>query len=408
MVERVAASRDRGLKFIAFYLPQFHPIPENDRWWGKGFTEWTNVTKAQPLFEGHYQPHLPADFGFYDLRVRDVQHQQIECAKRFGIDAFCFYYYWFGTTRLLERPVEDFLGDPRADINFCLCWANENWTRRWDGSEREILIQQTYSPENDVDFIKDLVRFFRDTRYMRVNHAPLLLVYCPQHIPDPKATTTRWRQYCREVGIGELHLVAALVHGNFDFEQFGFDAAVEFPPHNIRPLNLSDRVGAREPLQGLVANYEEVARAHLERNYANSRIYRSVFPSWDNTARAQRRATIILNSSPDNYERWLEGASERTIRERAVDDRLLFINAWNEWAEGCHLEPDRKNGFGFLEATQRVKAGRSELEPDFSSSIPAIAPSLSTRALLRIYNLLKPYPAAFQAARSIYHLIRRV
>jgi len=175
---------------VAFYLPQFHTFPENDAWWGKGFTEWTNATKARPLFDGHYQPHLPSN-GFYDLRDRHVQHQQIREAKAHGIDAFCFHYYWFGGRRLLERPVDEFLSDKKADIEFCLCWANENWTRAWDASEREILIEQTYSPKNDIDFIESLLPFFRDRRYLRVDGKPLLVVYRPQQIPEPAATVRR-------------------------------------------------------------------------------------------------------------------------------------------------------------------------------------------------------------------------
>jgi lipopolysaccharide biosynthesis protein len=355
------------LKYVAFYLPQFHPIPENDAWWGTGFTEWTNVTKAKPLFPGHNQPHLPTELGFYDLRLREVQYRQIDLAKAHGIDAFCFYYYWFGGQRLLERPVLDFLADPQAEIEFCLCWANENWTRKWDASESEVLMQQNYSPEGDIAFIESVIPFFRDPRHMRVKGAPVLVIYRPQQMPDARATAATWRRHCREAGIGEIHLVAALTHENEDYEQFGFDAGVEFPPHNVSlnpggaPENLANSVNAPCPLTGWVYDYAEFARSYLVHDYSKRRVYRGVVPSWDNTARFGTRGGIVIGS-PINYESWLEGASHRTVAERDPGERLVFINAWNEWAEGCHLEPDREFGRGYLEATQRVKVGRSTVD----------------------------------------------
>ena len=372
------APQANKLKYVAFYLPQFHPIPENDLWWGKGFTEWTNVTKAEPLFPGHYQPHLPADFGFYDLRIRKVQLDQIAYAKRFGIDAFCFHYYWFGGRRLLEGPVEDFLADPEADISFCLCWANENWTRKWDGGEHELLVEQTYSPEGDTAFIANLLPFFRDRRYLRVGGAPVLVVYRPQHMPDARATAQRWRRHCRDWGIGEIHLVAALVRGNTDFEQFGFDAGVEFPPHNVATPDLKHGIEAYQQLEGYVVAYGDIAELHLSRSYPNRSVYRSVVPSWDNSSRWGQRAMIVLDATPENYERWLAGASHQTVIERTPEERLVFINAWNEWAEGCHLEPDRRHGTAFLEATLRVKSGRSTIDPTFVA--PTVAAAAVTMA----------------------------
>jgi lipopolysaccharide biosynthesis protein len=353
------------LKYIAFYLSQFYPIPENNAWWGNGFTEWTNVTKAQPQFPGHYQPHLPADFGFYDLRVREVQHEQIVQAKRFAIDAFCFHYYWFAGRRLLERPLEEFLNDEKADIEFCLCWANENWTRGWDGAKHEVLMEQTYLPGNDIAFIESVLPYFRDPRYLRVNGAPVLVLYRPQHLPNASETAVRWRQHCRDVGIGEIHLVAALTHGNRDFEQFGFDAGVEFPPHNLAVADIRGAVDATKTFAGYIAYYEEIARALIQENYENRRVYRGVFPSWDNTARRGERAFVAFGATPEGYERWLTAASHLTSIERAPTERLVFINAWNEWAEGCHLEPDQKHGFAFLEATRRAKSQAPAIDPTF-------------------------------------------
>jgi lipopolysaccharide biosynthesis protein len=343
-------------RLIAFYLPQFHPIPENDRWWGKGFTEWTNVTKAQPQFSGHYQPHLPTDFGFYDLRVRETRHDQIRTAKEYGIDGFCYHYYWFSGKRILQQPVDDMLADPASDMPFCLCWANENWTRRWDAADHEILIEQRYLPEDDLNFIKSLEPFLRDPRYIRVDDKPLLLVYRAQHLPDAARSAAIWRSYCREAGIGEIHLCAALTHGNENYTGFGFDSGVEFPPHNIKLFNINTALRFDDVFTGTALEFEDVARAFLGRSYAGAKVFKTVFPSWDNTARTGSRAVLMLNGTPDNYEHWLASTID-LVKARDDSDPLVFINAWNEWAEGCHLEPDRRYGRAFLEATRNARQG---------------------------------------------------
>lgn len=354
-VPDASAPRASNPRLIAFYLTQFHPIPENDAWWGKGFTEWTNVTKAKPLFDGHYQPHLPADLGFYDLRVRATRHEQIRLAKEFGIDGFCYHYYWFSGTRLLNQPLDDMLADPKSDMPFCLSWANENWTRRWDAADHEILIAQKYLPDDDLNFIKSLIPFFSDSRYIRLEGIPLLIVYRPQHLPNASNTAKIWRNFCRSAGIGEIHICAALTHGNVDHIQFGFDSGVEFPPHNIQSNNIADEISFDSPFRGYVADYQDIAKTYLDKKYSNSNVFRGLFPSWDNTARTGDRGVVILNSSPDNYEYWLSESIARTVNDFPGKERLVFINAWNEWAEGCHLEPDRKSGNRYLEATKRAK-----------------------------------------------------
>ena len=405
LLSEFVVPRPSDVTYVAFYLPQFHPVPENDEWWGKGFTEWTNVTKARPLFEGHYQPHLPADFGFYDLRLREVQREQIACAKKYGVDVFCFHYYWFAGRRILERPVEDFLADQEARIKFCLCWANENWTRKWDASEHEVLIAQNYSPRNDIAFIEGLLPYFRDDRYLRIDGAPVLVVYRPQQLPDAKATAARWRRVCREAGIGEIHLVAALTHGNWEFESLGFDAGVEFPPHNVRVRDRKDDLELYEPIGGWVERYGEVAERYLAHDYRRRLIYRGVYPSWDNTARVNGGGLITLDSTPENYERWLNRATHRTLLERQPSQRLLFINAWNEWAEGCHLEPDRRYGSAFLEATLRVKERRSTLHATFPEPVATTEPrppnGMPVRRPLvhRIARLLRANPKLYHAAQ---------
>jgi lipopolysaccharide biosynthesis protein len=349
-------------RLIAFYLTQYHPIAQNDAWWGKGFTEWTNVTKAKPLFEGHYQPRLPTELGFYDLRVRETRREQIRLAKEHGIDGFCYHYYWFSGQRLLEQPLDDMLADSQSDMPFCLCWANENWTRRWDAAEQEILIAQHYLPDDDIEFIKGLVPYLSDTRYIRVEGAPFLIVYRPQHLPDAATTLATWRAYCREVGIGEIHICAALTHGNLDYAQFGFDSGVEFPPHNLACRNLAGSIPFKEPFRGFVGEYAEIAELYLEREYTHKNVFRGVFPAWDNTPRTGNRAVIVLNSSPENYEYWLSQAISRTRADFPGRERLVFINAWNEWAEGCHLEPDRRYQRGYLEATRRAASSESTVQ----------------------------------------------
>ncbi|MDR2000771.1 MAG: glycoside hydrolase family 99-like domain-containing protein [Zoogloeaceae bacterium] len=350
-------SSSSALRLIAFYLTQFHPIPENDRWWGKGFTEWANVTKAMPLFDGHLQPHLPTDFGFYDLRVRETRRDQIKVAKEYGIDGFCYHYYWFSGKRLLNQPLDDMLADPESDMPFCLCWANENWTRRWDGAEHEVLIAQKYLPDDDLNFIKSLVPFFQDARYICVDGKPFLIVYCPQHLPDAKRTLNTWREYCRSIGVGELHLCAALTHDNESYLQYGFDSGVEFPPHNLKIANSNDRIRFHEPFRGRVLQYAVIAEWYLRRMYPNSRVFKTIFPSWDNTARTKERALVVLNGVPKNYEFWLSSTLDLAMKSKGDGDQLVFINAWNEWAEGCHLEPDRRFGHGFLNATRDAKRG---------------------------------------------------
>jgi len=363
-----AAKAANDVELIAFYLPQFHTIPENDAWWGKGFTEWTNVTKATPLFEGHYQPHLPTDLGFYDLRVRDVRREQIKMAKEYGIDGFCYHYYWFSGTRLLNQPLDDMLADPESDMPFCLCWANENWTRRWDGAEREILIEQRYLSEDTAEFIRSVVPFMLDARYIRRNDAPFLIVYCPQRLPEPHKTIAIWRDYCRSAGIGEIHLCAALTYGNEDYAQYGFDSGVEFPPHNNSVcMNLAPSLPFNTAFAGNVIDYAAIARAYLDRKYLQPNVFRSVIPSWDNSARTGNRAVIIVGGIPDNYEIWLREVICNTRNDFPGENRFVFINAWNEWAEGCHLEPDRKHQRGFLEATKAAKSGSAKKQ-EFTSA----------------------------------------
>src|SRR5260370_1926776 len=291
-------------KLVAFYLPQFHPIPENDEWWGKGFTEWTNVTTAKPLFRGHYQPHLPADLGFYDLRLPEVREAQAALAKQFGIYGFCYYHYWFSGRRLLERPFNEVLTSGSPDIPFCLCWANEHWTRRWDGNEQQVLMPQTYSHQDDINHIHWLIRAFEDRRYIRIDGKPLFLVYRVGELPSALQTAEIWRQEARSAGLGEIFLCN--VESNFDGSRvrpalIGFDASVEFQPESL-PGSLGKRMWRR--LLRTVSSkgrleYSELARRAMQVPTPSYLRFRCVTPSWDNSPRRKASPTIVVGSSPE-------------------------------------------------------------------------------------------------------------
>lgn len=358
----VSATRDlarsansRSPRLIAFYLPQFHPIKENDEWWGKGFTEWRNVVKARPSFHGHYQPHLPTDLGYYDLRVPEVMDQQAELAQTYGIAGFCYYYYWFNGHRLLERPLNEMLQRGKPDFPFCICWANENWTRRWDGAEEELLIKQVHCPESDAQFIRDVIPILKDPRYIKVQGKPILLVYRANILPTPLNTTRTWRDICAEEGIPSIHLCAIQSFGLTDPRPYGFDAGVEFPPHNDHWLINPRRMPGLEPdFEGNIEDYFEVAYARMNASPTDYVQYRGIMPSWDNTARRGKRAHILINSSPTAYEHWLRFLVAKARERSSIQESLIFVNAWNEWAEGTHLEPDEKYGYAYLEATRRA------------------------------------------------------
>ncbi|HEY5851868.1 MAG TPA: glycoside hydrolase family 99-like domain-containing protein [Lysobacter sp.] len=348
-----------AVRTIAFYLPQFHPIAENDLWWGRGFTEWTNVTKATPNFNGHYQPRRPADLGYYDLRLPEVMRQQARLAAQYGVDGFCFYYYWFHGKRLLERPIEQMLVDDKNDFPFCLCWANENWTRRWDGRDSEILMGQQHSDEDDRDVILDIARFFRKSTYIRIGGRPLLLVYRTGLFPEFSRTARIWREVCREEGIGEIYIACVesfeqAARGALP-EDFGCDASVEFPPHGMAEFLQPKGKLLNPAFRGSVADYRHIAVRYGAREAPAYKRFPGVIPGWDNTARRQDDGVCFQNATPGGFQAWLESAIEKARRQFIGDERLVFINAWNEWAEGAYLEPDQRYGHGFLQAVANAK-----------------------------------------------------
>jgi lipopolysaccharide biosynthesis protein len=360
----------RILRFLAFYLPQYHPIPENDDWWGRGFTEWTNVTRARPLFRGHYQPHLPADLGFYDLRVPEVRAAQAELAAAHGIDGFCYYHYWFHGRRLLELPFGEVLRSGEPDFPFALCWANENWTRVWNGGASQVLMPQQHSLDDDLRHIRWLAEAFADPRYVRVDGRPLFLVYRPGLLPDPQRTAEVWREEAGRLGVGEPYLCAvtfskAFTEGRREPAALGFDAAVQFAPdfRNLGPKARGSvlRRGLRKFLhpsssfrRHAVFDYREMVTQALCSPEPGYKRYPTVSPGFDNTARRRDvGALVILNSSPERYEQWLRAVIDR-FEPFSPEENLVFVNAWNEWAEGNHLEPCQKWGRAYLEAHARA------------------------------------------------------
>lgn len=350
------------LKAIAFYLPQFHPIPENDRWWGQGFTEWTNVSKAISLFRGHYQPHLPGELGFYDLRLPEIQERQVELARQYGIHGFAFYFYWFAGKRLLERPLESFVKNPKIDFPFCIVWANENWTRRWDGLEENVLMAQSHTPETDLQFIQDLLPYLNHPNYIRIEGRPLIIIYRADLLPEPKATVHRWKEFCVKHGLPEPMVVLAQTFGIMDPEPFGFDAAVQFPPHNEHRGLANSRFERDNAITLLTAEYAGCVFSYpamiyhkvVQDKLPEYPMFETVFPIWDNSARRMERGLTFAFSNPQLYKMWLKASCARALRSEHNRENVVFINAWNEWAEGAHLEPDRRYGYAYLQATREA------------------------------------------------------
>ncbi len=366
---------NKQVRSIALYLPQYHPIPENDRWWGKGFTEWANVAKANPLFKGHHQPHLPADLGYYDLRLDEVRVQQAEMAKAYGIYGFCYYHYWFNGRRILERPFQEVYESGKPDFPFMLCWANENWTRRWDGDEDDVLLEQKYSDEDDEKHLEYLIKYFRDPRYIRVENKPVICIYKSHLLPDPQKTAQTWRRIGAKHNM-ELyicHMVFSYVNQKTKHE--GFDAVIDFEPFGIRREDVFRKIESNHSGKQMNANLlkkiiRKIKPSWLFKNpylsynmmdydyYINNlaslrsfdyKIFPTVVPGWDNTARKNTNPSLILNNStPEKFREWLSLVKADFV-PYSDEENFIFINAWNEWAEGNHLEPCKKWGSQYLQ-----------------------------------------------------------
>ena len=357
----LAENTTPDVKSLAFFLPQFHPTPENNEWWGEGFTEWRNVVKTSPRFDGHYQPRLPADLGYYDLRLIESRIEQQELARDHAIDGFVYYHYWFNGRRMLERPVDDILRHDELTMPFSLCWANESWSNTWgptEGSksgETRMLVEQTYSHEDDLSHIRYLSQFFADERYITQDGKPLFLVYRAHQLPDPERTLDTWRHEASRLGVGALH-ICAVQNAFFDDELqdptlLGFDAAVEFQPdsRHREPIQPENGQASSEK----VYDYRTAVDMSLAQELPSYERYPCVMPNWDNSPRRREGATIYVNSTPEEYGRWILETLLKYQRSRA-DASLLFVNSWNEWAEGSPLEPDERWGKAYLEAHRKA------------------------------------------------------
>ena len=353
------------IKPIAIYLPQFHPTPENDEWWGKGFTEWTNVAKATPRFEGHHQPQLPSDLGFYDLRLEEARMAQEAMAKEYGIHGFCYYHYWFNGKRLLHEPLDRKLQNPKEDFPFMLCWANETWSRRWLGEEKEILIEQTYSFEDDLQHINYLIPIFKDKRYIKIYNRPVFVFYRPTFMPDIEKTLKIFRNECKKNGLENPYLIASNSHsGHTDLKALGFDDILNFQPklsslnnafvddNSISKLKSNLLLGVFSSKLKLFdyQNAKKLMRSKYSYNYLPCS-----FVGWDNTARRGENGIIIKNQKVEVFIQDLQDEINQLLSQnRNEEENIFFINAWNEWAEGNHLEPDTKNSKKYLIALKEL------------------------------------------------------
>ncbi|MBS0174816.1 MAG: glycoside hydrolase family 99-like domain-containing protein [Nitrospira sp.] len=356
---------NKTARIIAFHLPQFHPTPENDQWWGKGFTEWTNVTRAKPLFPQHYQPHLPADLGFYDLRLPEARHAQAELAREYGIEGFCYYHYWFGGRRILERPVNDILRSGEPDFPFCLCWANHSWNTAWQGTDH-MLIEQTYPGRDDHAAHFDwLLQAFSDPRYLKVDGKPIFVIYRPDDIPKIANVMELWRKRAQQAGLPGLYLVGVTNRDEqWDPRTRGLDAstmqALPRRDGRIPRRYLTTKLkllmkGNRHQLT--IWDYEETLPILLRSNHVEWPDYPLVLPNWDNTPRSGMRGLVFHNATPELFRSLLHEAISR-VAARPDDERIVFLKAWNEWAEGNYVEPDQKWGRAWLEAIREEVSGR--------------------------------------------------
>lgn len=365
-----------NIKPIAYYLPQYHPIPENDIWWGKGFTEWTNVTKAKPLFEGHYQPRYAADLGYYDLRVPEVREEQAKLAKENGIYGFCYYHYWFGDGKqLLERPFNEVIESGKPDFPFMLCWANQTWKGVWFGDfQNQILIEQEYPGLDDyVKHFNHLFKAFKDERYIKVDGKPVFQVYLPLEIPDLHLFTSTFKELASRNGLEGIYLMACNVPVGWDPIPYGFDGVVSnlFHTFRFRKKNTVFKEGSffgkvewklNKFLEGKsiekrrrpkIFKYENVTAKISQWPKKGYDYYPMVIPDWDNSARAGKSSLILQGSTPEKWKIHFESAI-KYITESSSSQKFIFIKSWNEWAEGNYLEPDMKWGKTYLETIRSL------------------------------------------------------
>jgi GT2 family glycosyltransferase/glycosyltransferase involved in cell wall biosynthesis len=376
--ELLSSASPKNIRSIAFYLPQFHVTPENDKWWGKGFSEWHNVVRAKPLFQNHYQPRIPADLGFYDLSSTETQIKQAELAKHSNIDGFCYYYYWFDGQKVLNKPIENMLANKNIDMPFCICWANENWSRNWDGQNRHVLLAQSYSEETNKALIHEFIEYMKDPRYIRHDGKPVLVVYRIKIIPEWKKVARMWREECRIAGIGEIHLCSVrfgLEGLDGDPGLHSLDSYVSFPPHELKFEDHRNEVSHLvKGFGGTLYSYDAAMKSDIERFSKGYPwpIHRGVMMGWDNTARRLKDSRIFYGCTPLKFRSWLNAIKEQENLFNRSNESLLFINAWNEWAEGTTLEPDQRFGTSYLDATYSVLGSKKSNVQSIPSEQKAI------------------------------------
>ena len=360
-------------RLLALYLPQFHPVPENDEWWGKGFTEWTNVAKARKLFSGHYQPHIPADLGFYDLRVPEVRLAQAEMARAAGIEGFCYYHYWFAGRRILERPFTEVLESRQPDFPFCLCWANETWSGIWHGAPDRVLIEQTYpGVEDHRKHFATLLPAFRDDRYIQVNGKPVFLIYKPEKLPKSRETISLWRDMAHNACLKGLHVMGMSADLAWTPTDNGFDAKVVLPSVQGR-VWVSRRTPLRWAKQKLdlarkiptIHDYNKIMDKQVKMKDLSNQEYPCLVHAWDNTPRSGANGVVFSKTNAESFRPYLREAVA-AMQCRAPDDRIILLKSWNEWAEGNHLEPDLKDGHSYLRMIQE-EMGRSR---QYAATVP--------------------------------------
>lgn len=350
-------------RIIALHLPQYYAFPENDAWWGKGFTEWRSCTMAKPRFRGHYEPHIPADLGFYDLRFHECRKAQQDLAKEYGIYGFCYYHYWFSGRRIMELPVEEMLKNKEENFPFMLCWANEDWNRNWEKGRNEILLKHDYNREDDIAHFNYLLPIFKDSRYIRVDGKPVIAIHRTDLFPNIEETVQLWKSMAKENGF-ELYFCRMEAKGTIGKQYLtpSMDAAIEFQPFRLlgygKHHNFVQRIInklSRKTVMSIIYSYKSIVNYNCKRSInSDYKLYPAIVPSWDNSPRREGRPFWALKgSTPALFKKWFQYIYS-TFTPFSEEENFIFINAWNEWAEGCHLEPDMKNGLGYLEAIKET------------------------------------------------------
>ena len=388
-------NRAELIKLVALYFPQLHPIPENDDWWGKGFTDWVNVKKAKPLFKGHFQPRVPLNDNYYDQSQLETLKWQINLARQYGVHGFCHYHYWFEGKQLLETPTNLMMDSTELDFPFCLAWANETWSRRWDGQEHHILQEQTHRPDKAMweKHFNYLFRAWSDERAIKIDGKPVFLIYRPHKIEKIGEMFEYWRTLARRHGLAGLHFIAMK---QMEYPEPGvlrhFDASMHFQPFEAlhSPDYEGNAVARSDRLRGMLRRLPEPIKVILRalrhdliptrKFYDYEKTWNQIlkverdsgiptipgaFVDWDNTARYGKRARLFKGASPERFAYWFRQLVQITL-SRPKQERMIFLNAWNEWAEGTYLEPDDRHGYAYLEA---VKSGIESALPRVSSNI---------------------------------------